>query len=83
MQSFSAFSTALSNFGSLLSANASASRPEIAIVLSAAGSEESSYDGTSAMQHGVFTYYLLQAATNAGSGGFVRRPKPMPILRPR
>ena len=71
MQSFSAFSTALSNFGSLLSANASASGQKSPIVLSAAGSEESSYDGTSAMQHGVFTYYLLQAATNAGSGGFV------------
>ena len=71
MPSFSAFSTAISNFGSLLAANASASGQKSPIVLSAAGSEESSYDGTTAMQHGVFTYYLLQAATNAGSDGVV------------
>ncbi len=71
MQSFSAFSTAVSNFGSLLSANASASGTKSPIVLAAAGSEELSYDGTAAMEHGVFTYYLLQAATNAGSDGVV------------
>jgi uncharacterized caspase-like protein len=71
MPSFSAFSTAISNFGSLLSANASASGQKSPIVLSASGSEESSYDGTTAMQHGVFTYYLLQAATNAASDGVV------------
>jgi len=71
MQSFSAFSTAISNFGGLLSANASASGSKTPIVLSAAGSEELSYDGTAAMQHGVFTYYLLQAAVNAGSDGVV------------
>jgi uncharacterized caspase-like protein len=70
MQSFSAFSTAISNFGGLLSANASASGQKSPIVLSAAGAEELSYDAAT-LQHGVFTYYLLQAATNAGSDGVV------------
>ena len=69
MPSFSAFSTAVANFGSLLSANASASGQKSPIVISAAGSEEFSYDGTAAMQHGVFTYFLLQAATNGDSNG--------------
>ncbi|MGA2546065.1 MAG: caspase family protein [Rectinemataceae bacterium] len=69
MPYFSAFSTALSNFGSLLVANASASGAKTPIVFSAAGTNESSYDGTVAMQHGVFTYYLLQAATDGDSNG--------------
>jgi Caspase domain len=69
MPYFSAFSTALSNFGSLLVANAAASGAKTPIVLSAAGTNESSYDGTVAMEHGVFTYYLLQAATNGDSNG--------------
>jgi hypothetical protein len=69
MPYFSAFATALSNFGSLLVANAAASGAKTPIVLSAAGTNESSYDGTMAMQHGVFTYYLLQAATNGDSNG--------------
>ncbi len=69
MPSYSAFSTAMSNFGNLLVANASASGGKTPIVLSAAGSAESSYDGTSAMAHGVFTYFLLQAATNGDSDG--------------
>jgi len=69
MPSFSAFSTAVANFGSLLSANASASGQKAPIVISAAGSEESSYDGTTAMQHGVFTYFLLQAASKGDSNG--------------
>jgi uncharacterized caspase-like protein len=69
MPYFSAFATALSNFGNLLVANASASGAKTPIVLSAAGTNESSYDGTVAMQHGVFTYYLLQAVTNGDSNG--------------
>ena len=69
MPSYSAFSTAMSNFGNLLVANASASGGKTPMVLSAAGSAESSYDGTSAMAHGVFTYFLLQAATNGDSDG--------------
>ena len=69
MQSYSAFSTAMSNFGSLLVANASASGEKTPIVLSACGSNEESYDGTTAMGHGVFTYYLLKAATNGDSNG--------------
>ena len=69
MPSYSAFSTAMSNFGNLLVANASASGGKTPIVLSAAGSAESSYDGTSTMAHGVFTYYLLQAAANGDIDG--------------
>jgi hypothetical protein len=61
--------TAFANFGALLSANASASGSPAPIVISAAGSLESSYDGTSAMQHGVFTYYFLQAAVNGDANG--------------
>jgi uncharacterized caspase-like protein len=69
MKSYSTFSTAMSNFGSLLVANASASGSKTPIVLSACGSNEESYDGTTAMGHGVFTYYLLKAATNGDSNG--------------
>jgi uncharacterized caspase-like protein len=69
MPAFSAFSTAFSNFGSLLTANATASGEMAPIVIAAAGTDESSYDGTTAMQHGVFTYFLLQGATNGDSNG--------------
>jgi Caspase domain len=69
MPYFSAFSTALSNFGNLLVANASASGEKTPIVLSAAGTNESSYDGDSGMQHGVFTYFLLDAAINGDADG--------------
>jgi hypothetical protein len=69
MQSYSAFSTALANFGSLLVANASASGAKTPIVLSGAGSLESDYDGSPNMAHGVFTYYLLEAATKGDSDG--------------
>ena len=69
MQSYSAFSTAFANFGDLLSANASASGNKAPIVLSAAGSQEESYDGSAAQGHGVFTYYLLQAATQGDANG--------------
>lgn len=64
MQSYSAFSTAMEKFGSLLVANASASGSKTPIVLSAAGSNEYSYDGSG---NGVFTGYLLDAATNGDS----------------
>ena len=69
MQSFSAFSTAFANFGDLLSANASASGGKTPIVLSAAGSQEECYDGSSSQGHGVFTYYLLQAAAQGDANG--------------
>jgi hypothetical protein len=69
MPAFSAFSTAMSNFGALLSSNAAASGNKAPIVLSAAGSLESSYDGTAAMAHGVFTYYFLESATKGDSDG--------------
>lgn len=69
MPAFSAFSAAFTNFGNLLAANAAANGGMSPIVISAAGTDESSYDGTSAMQHGVFTYYLLQAAANGDSNG--------------
>jgi hypothetical protein len=69
MQSYSAFSTAMAKFGSLLVANASASGAKTPIVISAAGTNESSYDGTTAMAHGVFTYFLLKAASQGDSDG--------------
>jgi Uncharacterized protein containing caspase domain len=69
MESYSAFSTALTNFGSLLVANAKASGAKTPIVISAAGSDEYSWDGTSSMGHGVFTYYLLESASKADSDG--------------
>jgi Uncharacterized protein containing caspase domain len=68
-ESFSAFSTALQNFASLLVSNASASGSKTPIVISAAGADEYSWDGTSSMAHGVFTYYFLQAATSGDSNG--------------
>jgi uncharacterized caspase-like protein len=73
MHAFSAFSTAFSNFGSLLVANASASGDKTPIVLSACGSDEESYDGTIAMGHGVFTYFLLKTAASGdvNSDGFL------------
>lgn len=61
MQSYSAFSTAMANFGSLLVANAAASGSKTPIVISAAGSDEYSYDGSG---NGVFTGYLLDSATS-------------------
>jgi uncharacterized caspase-like protein len=69
MAAFSAFGAALGNFGSLLVANAEASGKKTPIVISAAGTNESSYDGTPAMAHGVFTYYLLQSATLGDKDG--------------
>jgi uncharacterized caspase-like protein len=66
--SYSAFSTAMSKFGELLVSNAAASGSKTPIVLSAAGSEESSVE-TSSLAHGVFTYYLLEAATKGDSDG--------------
>jgi hypothetical protein len=60
MPSIDAFSTAMAKFGSLLESNAKASGEKSPIVISAAGSAESSYDGSG---NGVFTGYLLKAAT--------------------
>jgi hypothetical protein len=58
---------ALSKFNTLLAANiASFGDPEVQ-VLSAAGSDEFSYDGTTAMANGVFTYYLLEAGETNSS----------------
>jgi hypothetical protein len=69
MPSYSALGTAFANFGDLLSANASASGKREPIVISAAGLDESSYDGTGAMAHGVFTYYLLESAISGDTNG--------------
>jgi hypothetical protein len=74
MPSYSAFSTAMSNFGNLLVANASASGGKTPIVLSAAGSAELSWESSTFpippdTGHGVFTYYLLHAVTNGDSDG--------------
>jgi hypothetical protein len=68
MAAYSAFGSALANFGSLLAANASASGDKATIVLSAAGSRELSYE-TREYAHGVFTYYLLEAAARGDRDG--------------
>jgi hypothetical protein len=68
MASYSAFSTAMSHFGSLLVANASASGGKTPIVLSGAGSQEKDYE-SGTLGHGIFTYYLLQAATLGDADG--------------
>jgi uncharacterized caspase-like protein len=60
---------AFSNFGKLLASNASSSTTLSPIFISAAGSLESSYDGTDAMAHGVFTYFLLKAASEGDTNG--------------
>ena len=60
---------ALSRFNSMVAANiANFGNPEIQ-VLSAAGSDEFSYDGTLKMANGVFTYYLLAAADSGDADG--------------
>ena len=74
MPGYSAFSTAMSNFGSLLATNASASGAKTPIVISAAGLAEFSWETNTLTippdtGHGVFTYYLLQSATNGDSDG--------------
>jgi hypothetical protein len=85
MQSYSAFSTAMSQFGSLLVSNSKDSGKKAPIVISAAGSEEESYDGPDGtnnngqspvttntsinMSHGIFTYYLLKAQDKGDSNG--------------
>jgi uncharacterized caspase-like protein len=68
MPTYSAFGTAMSNFGGLLIANASASGAKTPIVVSAAGSIEESFE-TSSLSHGVFTYYLLEAAAKGDKDG--------------
>jgi uncharacterized caspase-like protein len=67
MKSYSAFSAALANFGKLLASNASASGATSPLVISAAGSQDLSYDGDERLGQGVFTYYLLQSATKGDS----------------
>jgi uncharacterized caspase-like protein len=68
MPSYSAFSAAMVKFGNLLVQNASASGSKTPIVISAAGSLESCIE-TSGLSHGVFTYYLIEAATKGDSDG--------------
>jgi len=60
--------TAISNFGELLAANARASGTPQPIVISAAGSRELSYDDRDKAQ-GAFSYYFLQAPEKADSDG--------------
>ncbi|MFZ3109585.1 MAG: hypothetical protein WA234_02690, partial [Rectinemataceae bacterium] len=63
---------ALGQFGDLLAANAAEKGSLAPIVISAAGNSELSYE-TSALGNGVFTYYLLEAATGGDTNhdGFV------------
>jgi uncharacterized caspase-like protein len=66
--SYSAFSTALGNFGSLLAANASPTGAKVPIVISGAGSQEFNYESQD-LGHGIFTYYLLASATKGDADG--------------
>ncbi|MCE5257258.1 MAG: caspase family protein [Spirochaetaceae bacterium] len=59
----------LSNFGSLMAKNAAADGKPAPIAISAAGATEEAYDGDPSQGHGVFTYYLLQAAESGDSNG--------------
>jgi hypothetical protein len=65
---YSAFATAMCNFSGLLVANASASGAKTPIVISAAGPSDKSIEDD-ALSHGVFTYFLLKAATQGDSDG--------------
>ena len=68
---------ALGDFGTLLVKNAQASGALAPIAISASGDLESSYEvgtlGTTTLNHGVFTYYLLESAANGdvNSDGYV------------
>jgi len=66
---YSSSLAALGSFGDLLAANAAAKGTLSPVVISAAGSRESSYDGTPSQGHGVFTYYLLESATKGDANG--------------
>jgi len=61
---------ALGDFGALLAKNAAETGALVPIAISAAGNEESSYEVASlGGGHGVFTWYLSQAATHGDSNG--------------
>jgi hypothetical protein len=63
--------TALGKFGDLLSKNASESGKPGPIVISAAGTNESSYETTDPYYegHGVFPFFILKAATSGDADG--------------
>jgi uncharacterized caspase-like protein len=69
LKGYYAFNAALSNFGKLLAANAAASGAKAPVAISAAGSQDLSYDGDERLGQGVFTYYLLQSAAKGDSDG--------------
>lgn len=58
----------ISNLSELLAANASAEGDPEVVTITAAGSEEYSYDDSS-REHGAFTYYLLKAADGGDGNG--------------
>jgi uncharacterized caspase-like protein len=60
---------AIANYASFTSTSPTAVSPYNAQVLSAAGKDESSYDGTAAMAHGAMTYYFLQTAASGDLNG--------------
>jgi len=64
----SAVLAALGSFGKLLSANAEERDATPPIVLSAAGSEELSYESDS-RGHGIFTYYFMESAARGDEDG--------------
>jgi uncharacterized caspase-like protein len=68
----SLIAAALSKLNTLLAANISNYGSSEIQVLSAAGSDEYSYDGTTSMANGAFTYYLLQAGDTSSSTGLAK-----------
>jgi hypothetical protein len=61
--------TAFANFGALLAANAISRGATPPIVISAAGSEELSYEKGSPYGHGLFTFFILKAVAEADANG--------------
>jgi uncharacterized caspase-like protein len=62
-------SAAMGNFGALLAATAKDAGRPAPIVISAAGSQELSYEYGLPYAHGIFTFYLLEAAAKGDLSG--------------
>jgi uncharacterized caspase-like protein len=65
----SILASAVGNLSTLLAASVAASGDPDVLTISACGSGEESYSGTTSMKDGVFTYYLLQAANSGDTDG--------------
>jgi hypothetical protein len=60
---------ALQNYAAFSSAGAGGISPYKALVIAAAGADESSYEGGAPYNHGIATYYLLQAPARGDLNG--------------